>query len=53
MAGALRAEREAAYLAGLLKNRPVECREVECDRYGRSVSVCYAGSNDLSIAIGL
>jgi endonuclease YncB( thermonuclease family) len=43
------AGREAlAYLAGQIRGRSVECHHVEYDRYGRSVSICYAGGDDLS-----
>lgn len=46
------AGREAtAHLNRLLADRPIECHQVERDRYGRSVSICFAGSDDLSAAM--
>ena len=41
----------ADYLARLVEGRPVECHQVERDRYGRSVSICFAGGDDLSAAM--
>lgn len=41
----------AAYLARLVAGRNVECHQVERDRYGRSVSVCYVEGDDLSAAM--
>lgn len=40
-----------AHLVGLIGGRTVECHQVERDRYGRSVSICYAGGDDLSAAM--
>lgn len=39
------------YLAKLIEGRTVECRLIERDRYGRSVSICYADGDDLSAAM--
>lgn len=37
-----------AALARLIAGRPVECRPITRDRYGRTVARCYAGGDDLS-----
>jgi endonuclease YncB( thermonuclease family) len=37
-----------AALVRLIAERPVECRPVTRDRYGRTVARCYAGGDDLS-----
>lgn len=41
----------AAYLRGLIGNRPVSCTEKDRDRYGRVVAVCHAGGEDLNRAM--
>jgi len=37
-------------LAALLQSGPVSCRQVDVDRYGRSVALCSAGRRNLSCA---
>ena len=36
-------------LADFIAGRPVECRPITIDRYGRTVARCYAGGADLSM----
>jgi endonuclease YncB( thermonuclease family) len=37
-----------SHLRRLISSRPVECVEIDVDNYGRSVSFCSAGGEDLS-----
>jgi endonuclease YncB( thermonuclease family)/outer membrane protein OmpA-like peptidoglycan-associated protein len=38
-------------LEDIIAGSPVSCRELELDRYGRSVGVCYAGATDIGKAM--